>query len=590
MKLGRPKIEDSEKKERITGVRLRENERQMLERAASIQGKTLSAWIRTSLIENAESVASQQPELPFFDSNLPRVLSVDDIYDNVTPELLTMIKEDRRIERKPAGIHAKELGEYFCMWANTAPNGGLIAIGVSNDGKLQGLSSVSVGAVNALEKTGDNYCPAAHFDSKRVKFQDGNKVDEILLFRIYYNAKRAVRTSDGRVFVRHGDSKKQLKNGEIRELEIDKGEVAWEQEDAKLSFPEDFDLNAVSEFVASVVNRRQLTPDKTDVEVLVLRRLGKMEKSKFIPNMACVLLFANDPMHEIPGCKIRFLRFDGKEEHTGQKWNAVKDEIIEGTVPHLIVLTAKILDAQLREFSRLGKDGTFISAKEYPSDAWYEAIVNACCHRSYAQKNTVIFVKMFDDRLEIESPGGFMPFVNPETIYEQHVPRNPHLMNALFYMEYVKCAAEGTRRMKRTMLDAELPEPKFMQHELSHTAVRVTLKNNIELRKVWVDSDAAAVVGQVISASLSAHEKRVINFVAEYGNIGVSHTQRLIGRSWPYSKRLLDALVEKNILDHHKNHPDYERDPSARYFLKQIKTGPPPRRAPPPPPPPEKSK
>jgi ATP-dependent DNA helicase RecG len=353
----------------------------------------------------------------------------------------------------------------------------------------------------------------------------------------------------------------------------------------KLIFSKDFNLNAISEYTSAVISRRHLTPDKTDVEVLILRRLGRMEKSKFIPNMACVLLFANDPMLEIPGCKIRFLRFDGKEEHTGQKWNAVKDETIEGTVPHLIVQTAKILDAQLREFSRLGKDGTFISAKEYPSDVWYEAIVNACCHRSYAQKNTVIFIKMFDDRLEIESPGGFMPFVNPETIYERHVPRNPHLMNALFYLEYVKCAAEGTKRMKRAMLDADLPEPKFMQHELSHTAVRVTLKNNIEHRKVWVDSDAAAVVGQVISASLSVHEKRVINFVAEYGNIGVSQTQRIIGRSWPYSKRLLDKLVERNILDHHKNNPEYERDPSARYFLKQAKTEPPPyRKAPPPPP------
>ena len=81
-------------------------------------------------------------------------------------------------------------------------------------------------------------------------------------------------------------------------------------------------------------------------------------------------------MQEIPGCKIRFLRFDGKEEHTGQKWNAVKDEIIEGTVPRLVLQTAKILDAQLCEFSRLGKDGTFISAKEYPSDAWYETMAS----------------------------------------------------------------------------------------------------------------------------------------------------------------------------------------------------------------------
>lgn len=570
MKTGRPRIKGSEKKAKITGVRLRDDERKMLEKEAKSKGNTLSAWIRNSLIEKSETVNDKQFEL-VFEPRKARVLTVDEIYENTTPEMLTIIKEDRRIERKPAGIHARELGEYFCMWANTASEGGIIAVGVSNKGELEGLSATSVESINELEKTGDVFCPEAPFASKRIRFEANGKVDEILLFRVYYNDKRVVRTSDGRVFVRHGDSKKQLRNGEIRELEIDKGEVAWEQEDSQLSYPTDFDLDAIGEFASKVVQRRGLRADKSDAEVLALRRLGRIQGNDFIPNKACALLFANDPIREIPGCKIRFLRFDGKEEHTGEKWNAVKDEAIEGTVPRLIVQTAKILDAQLREFSRLGKDGTFISDKEYPSDAWYEAIVNACSHRSYSQRNTVIYIRMFDDRLEIESPGGFMPFVNPQTIYDRHVPRNPYLMDALFYLDYVKCAAEGTKRMKRMMLDASLPEPKFRQQEISYTAVRVTLSNNIEQRKVWVDSDAAAVVGQVISASLSAHEKRVINFVAEFKSIGVSQTQRLIGRSWPYSKRLLDRLAERGILEHIKKHPDYDRDPAARYVLQRIK-------------------
>ena len=49
--------------------------------------------------------------------------------------------------------------------------------------------------------------------------------------------------------------------------------------------------------------------------------------------------------------------------------------------------------------------------------AWYEALVNACVHRSYNLKNMNIFIRMFDDRLEIESPGGFPPLVTPENIF-----------------------------------------------------------------------------------------------------------------------------------------------------------------------------
>jgi len=70
---------------------------------------------------------------------------------------------------------------------------------------------------------------------------------------------------------------------------------------------------------------------------------------------------------------------------------------------------------------------------------------------------------MFDDRLEVESPGPFLPFVTPHNIYGTSNPRNPKMMGAMFFMSFVKMAAEGTRRMRDTMKAANLPEPEFAQ-------------------------------------------------------------------------------------------------------------------------------
>ncbi len=65
--------------------------------------------------------------------------------------------------------------------------------------------------------------------------------------------------------------------------------------------------------------------------------------------------------------------------------------------------------------------------------------------------NMTIYIKMFDDRLEIESPGPFMPFITPANIYGTSLPRNPKLMQAIMYfMNFVKMASEGTRRMQAT--------------------------------------------------------------------------------------------------------------------------------------------
>jgi hypothetical protein len=75
-----------------------------------------------------------------FKRELP-VLSPDDIYQNANQDLLAKLDEDRRIERKPANTHGRKLGEYFSMWANTAPEGGLLVLGMENDGLFTGCSA-----------------------------------------------------------------------------------------------------------------------------------------------------------------------------------------------------------------------------------------------------------------------------------------------------------------------------------------------------------------------------------------------------------------------------------------------------------------
>ena len=182
-----------------------------------------------------------------------------------------------------------------------------------------------------------------------------------------------------------------------------------------------------------------------------------MKDSAFVPNVACALAFARDPVQFFPGCQIKFLRIDGEVELSGERYNVIKTIPIEGPVPRLLEKAATVLSSQLRDFSRLGSDGIFYSAPEYPYDAWFEALVNACVHRSYGLKNMNIFVKMFDDKLVIESPGGFPPLVTPENIYTSHNPRNPTLMRAMFYMGLVKEHAEGTKRMRDTMRHMQLP-------------------------------------------------------------------------------------------------------------------------------------
>lgn len=179
-----------------------------------------------------------------------------------------------------------------------------------------------------------------------------------------------------------------------------------------------------------------------------------------------------------------------------------------------------------------------------------------------------IFVKMFDDRLVIESPGGFPPFVTPENIYDMHQPRNPHLMDAMFYLKFVQCAHEGTRRIRDYMKKSGLPEPIFAQKEIGGALVQVILKNDIDHRKVFVDTDAFNVLGEALAKSLNDAERRIVNFVAENRTINVTQTSNLIGRRWQACKKILTSLVERGMLDH-VHSAKIERDSAQYYTLKK---------------------
>jgi ATP-dependent DNA helicase RecG len=493
-------------------------------------------------------------------------MSVEEIWMLANQSVLSSMREYRRFERKPAGVHGGYLADYLSMWANTI-DGGLIAVGVEDDGTITGCASRGT---NNVETGAVTSCPDARVEAKNIPVRlPSGEEDYVLLLRVHYNSKKVVKTTKGEAFIRVGDQKRRLHADQIRELETSRGQTDIELElQPKLIFPDDFNTALVDEYIASVRERHPNYPSHlTATELLEFRRLGKRQAGVFVPNTACVLMFAKDPLEYFPGCKVRFQRFEGVVEKTGTRYNVVKDVIVEGPIPHLVDGTATVLRQQLREFRRLGKDGKFLPVSEYPYEAWFEAVVNACVHRSYGVvRNMNVFVRMFDDRLEIESPGGFPPPVTPENIYEMHQPRNPHLMDAMMHLKYVQCAREGTRRMRESMTAFDLPSPHFSQKDATYDLVIVSLRNNSKQRSEWLDADVAKVVGPDVAQSLTDHERRAVNFVAEHGKAHASEIARLLGMDWQTARKLLQRLAGKDIL-RHVHRTDIVRDPRAHFVL-----------------------
>ena len=326
------------------------------------------------------------------------------------------------------------------------------------------------------------------------------------------------------------------------------------------------DPELVAEYVTTVREGLGLEFDTSPEDILTQRKLGVVDAGVFRPRLAGLLALGKDPIEVIPGSKIRFIRYEGSEERTGQQLNVIKDAAFVGPVPVIIRDAISMVLSQLREFRALKDDGSFELRDEYPHDCVREAIVNASVHRSYGLRNAPVFVRMFDDRLEIESPGGFFPPVTAETVYEHHSPRNPFLMEALQYLSFVRMANEGTRRMRHLMERSHLPLPDFAESAGPMSKVVVTLHNNIQHRRAWVDKDLSGVVSDSLAASLSDEEKRVLNYLAENGQMNVSDAFRITSvKTWHSARKIMDRLIEKGVIKEIRE--DKVRDPKAHFVL-----------------------
>ena len=118
---------------------------------------------------------------------------------------------------------------------------------------------------------------------------------------------------------------------------------------------------------------------------------------------AAILLFGKNPQLYFPRARVRFIRYEGTEERVGTQMNVIKDVIFEGNILKMITDAVAYPDTQIKEKTYLGEDGLFVTEEEYPKFVRQEIIVNAVTHRYYCIRGTDIQIKMFDDRIVVES-------------------------------------------------------------------------------------------------------------------------------------------------------------------------------------------
>ena len=476
----------------------------------------------------------------------------------LTLEYMQTEHENKYFDRKSAKIKPSDLAPLISAFANA--EGGTIVIGISDKTlEIEGIHQYGMDKVNefiAIPKNGCKPMPQYNEEFLNVINSKGEE-DQLLLLHIQPCDDQIVRTINDSTYLRIGDKTKELKGDDLRNLEYAKSTRHFEDEINRDASIEDLDEELISEY------KEKLDASHLPTEqVLKARAFIKSQDGNNYLTNAAVLLFAKNISQFYPNCRVRFVRYDGNSAQVGTRMNIIKDKNIECNILKLIDETRLFISSQLREFTALDPlTGKFKTVPEYPEFSWLEGIVNAVTHREYGMSGRYILVTMFDDRLEIKSPGKLPNIVTVDNIKDTRYARNPRISRVLTDFGWVRELNEGVKRIYSDMADFFLDEPEYSEPEY---AVKLTLKNNIIMRNIRQENRLERIITPEIWQQLDELEKSILTYLASKKTVTRAELCTFTSKAPNTISARLNHLIKLNIIK--RNGSKY--DPKQTYEMK----------------------
>lgn len=395
----------------------------------------------------------------------------------------TRTREYKRVSGKMVG---KAL-ETVCGFANA--DGGVLVLGVADLKEHQGKARLFGTEENPeavdelLRKLLTEFQPAIEGIRLRrlaCTLHNGpaqGQPGHLLLVQVPRSAAVHSITGSG-TYTRLGAGNRQLTAAEVTELSYRRGIRSAASEPVAI----DLSLLQTDAWRRYALTRGVKSGDFADQ----LLRTGLAEKVDDVvqPRRAAVLLFADEPGSLLAAhdarADIRLMVYDGKVAVPGATPNLRKaPKTIRGPLIDQIDQAVRAVLDELAGGLTLSSSG-FQTRHVYPERVVKEAIVNAVVHRDY-RLNRDIFIRIYDDRIEVESPGTFPGGITPANIAKAgSKARNPLIAANLreFPLPPNIDAGEGVRMMYAEMAQAKLYPPQYREsHDAAVESVTVTLLN-----------------------------------------------------------------------------------------------------------------
>jgi ATP-dependent DNA helicase RecG len=414
----------------------------------------------------------------------------------------------------------KETIETAVAFANT--NGGIVLIGVADNGKIRSIQvgrETLRGWANQISQSTE---PMVIPEIKDIQI-GGKSIVEIQIKE--YPIKPV--STRGRCFRRVGNSNRVMTPQEIAQMHLISTGTSWDALPARGSSIDDIDLEKVKKYIKNATAGGRRKFEEKDDPFRILEKLELLKEKK--PTWAAVLLFGKDPQGRLSQSTVHCGRFK-------QETIIIDDRMVRGNVLEQVEEVIDFIRKNISvRFAFTGKPKRE-EIWDYPLEALREAVINAVCHRDYAD-NSDIQIKVHDDRITIWNPGGLLPGMTVEELYDPNhtsKPRNKLIAQIFYDVELIERYGSGIQRIIEACKKSGLPAPVFEERFGGFLVI---------FRKDIYTEEYLEKLG------LNERQIKAVMYVKEKEKITNGEYQELNTVSKRTATRDLNDLVERNILE-----------------------------------------
>lgn len=377
--------------------------------------------------------------------------------------------EGKPENKKPRLVKSicSDIAEALVSFANA--DGGSVIIGVEDDGRITGIPhseddiQIMLNAVNTHV-----------YHNQKLPLNSVNKLmldgKQVLYFSVNKGTTMIYQLPDGRC-VRRKD--KSTIPASVDQIQFERQEIKSREFDGQFvdgAGVIDLDLKLL-----------QGIADQYIKGLSIERYLQQIGLAEYAENglrlkQAALLLFATDINRWHPRCQVRFLKVNGNVIQPAPHYNIISDDWVTGNIFKLVIKAWEHLRSYLAYKTEFGENSQFEQKYIYPEDAVREAILNAIAHRDYSIANA-IEIYIFNDRMEIKSPGALLSTLTIKNLYElegSHESRNALIARVLRENKLMRELGEGMKRIFSLMQEQELAKPELYSNG---SWFKVTLSN-----------------------------------------------------------------------------------------------------------------